>query len=368
MSTATTGEPTTRGADEGGRQRLARPDPPLADRERRAGADGRRGQPAGNDRRTPRSSRRRSSAPTTTTRTSRSSRARGSMPEEIYDRIAVKDVQLARRRAGRRSPRHARARRLRLARGRARPRARHRADDRRRADVLEGARPSQRDDQDPGHARGRPRDRAGDLRGHQRQRHAAVRGRGVRAGRRGVPARAGAPPARRGCRSTSIRSRHSSSPASTPTSTRSSRRSGAPISQGRAALANARAAYRRFQEIFSGPRWEALHHAGAAVQRPLWASTGTKNPSYSDTKYVDGLVGPHTVNTMPLATLQAFADHGHGHRPDGRARPHRGPRSARQGRDRHEAGHRRAARRRRQAVRGRDEPSARGDRAGSARR
>ena len=81
--------------------------------------------------------------------------------------------------------------------------------------------------------------------------------------------------------------------------------------QGRAALANARLAYRRFQEIFSGPRWEALHHAGAAVQRPLWASTGTKNPSYSDTKYVDGLVGPHTVNTMPLATLQAFADHGH---------------------------------------------------------
>ena len=81
--------------------------------------------------------------------------------------------------------------------------------------------------------------------------------------------------------------------------------------QGTAAVANARAAYRRFQQIFNGPRWEALHHAGASVQRPLWASTGTKNPAYSDTKYVDGLVGPHTVNTMPLATLQAFADHGH---------------------------------------------------------
>ena len=81
--------------------------------------------------------------------------------------------------------------------------------------------------------------------------------------------------------------------------------------QGRAALANARAAYRRFKEIFSGPRWEALHHAGAAVQRPLWASTGTKNPDYSDTMYVDGLVAPHTVNTMPMATLQAVADHGH---------------------------------------------------------
>src|SRR5579863_526910 len=64
---------------------------------------------------------------------------------------------------------------------------------------------------------------------------------------------------------------------------------------GTAALANARAAYRRFKEIFSGPRWEGLRHAGAAVQRPLWASTGTKNPAYSDTMYVDGLVGPHTV-------------------------------------------------------------------------
>jgi transaldolase len=81
--------------------------------------------------------------------------------------------------------------------------------------------------------------------------------------------------------------------------------------EGRAALANAREAYRRFKGIFSGPRWEALHHAGAAVQRPLWASTGTKNPNYSDTMYVDGLVGPHTVNTMPIATLEAVADHGH---------------------------------------------------------
>jgi transaldolase/glucose-6-phosphate isomerase len=79
---------------------------------------------------------------------------------------------------------------------------------------------------------------------------------------------------------------------------------------GRAALANARAAYRRFHEIFSGGRWEALRHAGAVVQRPLWASTGTKNPAYSDTMYVDGLVGADTVNTMPMATLLAFADHG----------------------------------------------------------
>ncbi|HEX4011529.1 MAG TPA: transaldolase [Solirubrobacteraceae bacterium] len=80
---------------------------------------------------------------------------------------------------------------------------------------------------------------------------------------------------------------------------------------GTAAVANARLAYRKFEEHFSGPRWEALHHAGAHYQRPLWASTGTKNEKYSDTKYVDELVGPHTVNTMPLNTLQAFADHGH---------------------------------------------------------
>ena len=84
---------------------------------------------------------------------------------------------------------------------------------------------------------------------------------------------------------------------------------------GKAAIANARAAYRRFQEIFSGPRWEALRQAGAAVQRPLWASTGVKNPHYPDTMYVDDLVGPHSVNTMPLATLLAAAEHGHIHGP-----------------------------------------------------
>ena len=80
---------------------------------------------------------------------------------------------------------------------------------------------------------------------------------------------------------------------------------------GTAAVANARDAYRKFEAHFSSPRWEALHHAGAHVQRPLWASTGTKNEKYSDTKYVDELVAPHTVNTMPLNTMQAFADHGH---------------------------------------------------------
>jgi transaldolase / glucose-6-phosphate isomerase len=79
---------------------------------------------------------------------------------------------------------------------------------------------------------------------------------------------------------------------------------------GTAAVANAREAYRRFKKIFSGERWERLAAQGAVVQRPLWASTGTKNPAYPDTKYVDELIAPHTVNTMPMGTLLAVADHG----------------------------------------------------------
>ncbi|MEA2340387.1 MAG: transaldolase / glucose-6-phosphate isomerase, partial [Solirubrobacteraceae bacterium] len=76
---------------------------------------------------------------------------------------------------------------------------------------------------------------------------------------------------------------------------------------GRAGLANARAAYQRFTQIFRGERFAALREAGAPVQRPLWASTGVKNPKYPATMYVDGLVGPDTVNTMPMDTLLAAA-------------------------------------------------------------
>jgi transaldolase len=79
---------------------------------------------------------------------------------------------------------------------------------------------------------------------------------------------------------------------------------------GKAAIANAKLAYERFQKLFSGGRWEKLAAAGARVQRPLWASTGTKNPQYSDVLYVDTLIGPNTVNTMPPATFDAFRDHG----------------------------------------------------------
>ncbi len=79
--------------------------------------------------------------------------------------------------------------------------------------------------------------------------------------------------------------------------------------RGKAAVANARVAYESFQRIFSGPRWEALAAKGARVQRPLWASTSTKNPDYSDTLYVDELIGPDTVNTMPDQTIEAARDH-----------------------------------------------------------
>ncbi|MFF1438805.1 transaldolase [Streptomyces sp. NPDC058295] len=80
--------------------------------------------------------------------------------------------------------------------------------------------------------------------------------------------------------------------------------------KGRAALANARLAYAAYEEVFAGDRWTVLTGAGANKQRPLWASTGVKDPAYKDTLYVDDLVAPGTVNTMPEATLNATADHG----------------------------------------------------------
>ena len=79
---------------------------------------------------------------------------------------------------------------------------------------------------------------------------------------------------------------------------------------GRAAVANSKLAYEMFGQLHSGPRWNRLKDAGASVQRCLWASTSTKNPRFRDTMYVEELIGPATVNTMPVATLEAFADHG----------------------------------------------------------
>ncbi len=80
--------------------------------------------------------------------------------------------------------------------------------------------------------------------------------------------------------------------------------------RGKAAIANAQLAYKLFRERFAGSRWKTLADAGASVQRPLWASTSTKNPAYRDVMYVEQLIGPDTVNTMPPATIDAFRDHG----------------------------------------------------------
>ncbi len=80
--------------------------------------------------------------------------------------------------------------------------------------------------------------------------------------------------------------------------------------QGRLAIDNAKLAYEHYLEVFSGPRWEALAAAGARPQRCLWASTSTKNPAYRDVLYVEELIGPATVNTMPFETIQSFQDHG----------------------------------------------------------
>jgi transaldolase/glucose-6-phosphate isomerase len=80
--------------------------------------------------------------------------------------------------------------------------------------------------------------------------------------------------------------------------------------KGKVAIANGKLTYVRYQHIFSGPRWDALAAEGAQTQRVLWASTSTKNPEYRDVMYVEELIGPDTVDTMPPATVDAFRDHG----------------------------------------------------------
>jgi transaldolase len=80
--------------------------------------------------------------------------------------------------------------------------------------------------------------------------------------------------------------------------------------RGRLAVANAKLAYQQYKELFSGARWQALAALGATRQRCLWASTSTKDPSYQDTLYIDELIGPETITTMPEETIAAFQDHG----------------------------------------------------------
>ena len=132
---------------------------------------------------------------------------------------------------------------------------------------------------------------------------------------------------------------------------------------GRAGLANARAAYHAFRRVFDGERFAALREAGAPVQRPLWASTGVKNPAYDETMYVYGLVGRDTVNTMPLPTLTAAARQGEVTGETAAARPHAGPRRPARGRHRHRRRHREAAARRHRGVPGADGQAARRHRA-----
>jgi len=81
--------------------------------------------------------------------------------------------------------------------------------------------------------------------------------------------------------------------------------------QGQVAIASAKVAYQLYKEVFGSPRFERLVGKGARPQRLLWASTSTKNPAYSDTKYVEVLIGPDTINTLPVETLTAYREHGH---------------------------------------------------------
>ena len=81
--------------------------------------------------------------------------------------------------------------------------------------------------------------------------------------------------------------------------------------RGKIAIANAKVVYRRFREIFLGTAFDEFKRRGARLQRPSWASTGIKNPAFSDVLYIDEFIGPHTINTIPPATLNAFRDHGH---------------------------------------------------------
>ena len=243
--------------------------------------------------RTRRSSRRRSSARPTTTSRSPSWRREGLDAREIYDAIAVTDVQLAcdvlrpvwdERRAAPTASCRSRSSPA----SRTTPRATLDAG----ARVLGARRPPEPDDQDPGTDEGMPGDRGG----------ASPTGINVNVtllfSVESYDARSPRPTSaawsaasRRASRSTRTRSPASSSRASTPRSTSASRGAGRRgPARARAAVANARAAYQRFKELFEGERFAALRDAGCPVQRPLWASTGVKNPRTPRRKYVDALV------------------------------------------------------------------------------
>ena len=200
--------------------------------------------------------------------------------------------------------------RLRLDRGRPDPRLRHRRHLRRGDAPARAGRPAEPLREDPRRRSRACRRSRTDRRRPQHQRHAHLLAAAPQRGDGGVHPRARA--ARRGRRRPApvARSRASSSRASTPRPTSGSRRSAATTRSGKLAIANAKLAYQHYQQAFSGERWEALEAKGALQQRCLWASTSTKNPAYRDVLYVEELIGPDTVNTMPEETIQAFQDHG----------------------------------------------------------
>ena len=176
-------------------------------------------------------------------------------------------------------------------------------------ELWEPPRAAQRDDQGPGHRGRDPRDRGAHRARRQRQRHAAVLRRALRAGHRRLPR---GPRAARGARASpstrSPRWPRSSSRASTPRPTPCCRPARTCAAAWRSPTPSAPT--RRYRDRFADERWRALRDAGARPQRPLWASTGTKDPAYSDVLYVEELIAPDVINTMPEATLRAFADHG----------------------------------------------------------
>ena len=165
-------------------------------------------------------------------------------------------------------------------------------------------------------------------RGPQYQRHAHLRARPLRRGHGGLPARPGGArrrgPVERATRVASVASFFVSrvdtevdrrlEALAGGDGTHGSGDAAVLAQRGTAAVAQAQVAYQHFHRTFAGERWEALASLGARVQRPLWASTSTKNPAYSDLLYVDNLIGPSSVNTMPEPTLRAFEDHGTLHR------------------------------------------------------
>jgi transaldolase len=170
------------------------------------------------------------------------------------------------------------------------------------------ARSAQRDDQGPRHPGGPVGDRGVDPSRREHRRNGAGLDRALRAGDRRLPARTHRPSAS-GPPLDQIHSVASFFLSRIDTQVDKHLAVGSPVC-GQVAIASARVAYQRYPSKFAGDAWERLEALGATRQRPLWASTGTKNPDYADTRYVADLVGPDVVNTMPEHTLHAFADHG----------------------------------------------------------